>query len=92
MGLAFARGGIFFVILRVWWIGEAYKAVQALRLMTERGEQGWRMGLRRADARTILASALRSSDDSAEHGAIYLINYLAARNDRQIVDLTSKSE
>ena len=70
----------------------SYQTVHALRLMAEKDEHGWRMGLRRAEARAVLESALRSGLDSAEREAINLINYFAAKSDRQFVDLLNNSE
>lgn len=69
-----------------------YPSVHALRLMTERDEEGWRMSLWSANARIVLDSALRSGDDTAKQNAIDLINFLVARSDRQFVDLLSTSE
>ena len=69
-----------------------YESVHALRLMTEQDEQGWSMGLWRDAARIVLDTALHAGDDAAKQEATNLINYLAARSDRQFVDLLSKFE
>ncbi len=64
-----------------------YESVHALRLMTEQDEHGWSMGLWRDAARTVLDTALHAGNDAAKQEATNLINYLAARSDRQFVDL-----
>ena len=69
-----------------------YESIHALRLMTEQDEHGWSMGLWRDAARIVLDTALHAGDDAAKQEATNLINYLAARSDRQFVDLLSKSE
>lgn len=64
-----------------------YESARALALMTKQDENGWSMGLWRDAARTVLHTALHAGDDAAKLEATDLINYLAARSDRQFVDL-----
>lgn len=63
------------------------ETVQALQLMFNGDSEGWRMGLWREYARTILEGSLASGDTDAAKIAENLIHILTARFDRSFVDL-----
>lgn len=64
-------------------------AVQCLDLIIEGDKEGWRILGWREHARTILACALRSTDDKARQVAFALVNRLCARGYLDFRDLLS---
>lgn len=62
-------------------------AVECLELIIEGDKEGWRIHGWRAEARAILAAAVKSGDERARRSAVDLINRLSARGNLDFRDL-----